>query len=311
MRHAHLRDLLAVADTGSVRAAARRLQITQGAVSKNLLALEREFGVPLLVRSTRGVELSDFGRVVVRRARLADAELRKARDEIAVMTGGHHRQVSIGLSSAAEALLMPPAIRFFRQLYPDTLVSISGGAAPTLVTQLREGRLDFAVTPATATDSGPDIRAERLFSVDFVAVVRAGHPCAHATELAELAHCEWVHGARPGEMEPLVAMAFRKARLPSPRFAVRRDSLSTLLYLLLGSDYVALATEPTVEPLCASGLLTKVPLRSRPGVSMQAMLTPASRPLTPPAEALANELARLARALGKRRPAPQASARRR
>src|SRR4051812_47398201 len=103
MREAHLRDFIAVADTGSVRAAARRLRLSQGAISKNLLALERELGVALLVRSARGVEPTDFGKILLRRARLADGELRKAKEEIAALAGHAAGPVSVGLSSTAEA----------------------------------------------------------------------------------------------------------------------------------------------------------------------------------------------------------------
>lgn len=299
MREAHLRDFIAVADTGSLRGAARQLKLTQGAVSKNLLALEREFGVPLLVRSTHGAELTDFGRILLRRARLADVELRKAKDEIAQAAGHRQGVVSIGLSSAAEASLAAPAVQRFRAQHPDALVSMRGGTAPTLISLLREGRLDFAISPVSQAVLGVDLRAERLFSADFVVVVRDGHPQAGATELAQLGGCEWIHGARPGALDPAISSAFRKAQLPPPVFAAQRDSFSALLFLLLQSDYVAVATEATVLPFCRPGLLRRVPLRTRPGVSVQSLLTPATRPLTPQAQWLAAEFRKAAR--GQRR----------
>ena len=66
MREAQLRDFIADADLGSVRGAARRLKLSQGAISKNLLAL--------LLWSAHGVEPTEYGKVLLRRARLADAE---------------------------------------------------------------------------------------------------------------------------------------------------------------------------------------------------------------------------------------------
>jgi LysR family transcriptional regulator, regulator of abg operon len=295
MREAHLRDFIAVADAGSLRGAARQLKLTQGAVSKNLLALEREFAVPLLVRSTHGVELTEFGRILLRRARLADVELRKARDEIAEATGLRHGVLCIGMSSTAEALLAAPAIQRFRHTHPDVCVNLRGGTAPTLVGLLREGRIEFAVSPVDQAVLGADLHGERLFSADFVVVVRDGHPQAGATELAQLKDCEWIHGTRTGELDPAITAAFRKAQLPPPTFAVQRDSFSALLFLLLQSDYVALATIQTAAPLCRPGLLKQVPLRLRPAVSVQSLLTPAARPLTPQAQALAAEIRRVAR----------------
>jgi DNA-binding transcriptional LysR family regulator len=297
MREAHLRDFIAVADLGSVRGAARRLKISQGAVSKNLLALERELGVALLVRSTHGVEPTEYGKILLRRVRLADNELRKAREEIAAAAGHAHGTVQVGLSSTAEALLAAEAIAAYRQQFPDGTVRIRGGTASTLVALLREGKIDFAVTPVAAPALGPDLHAERLFGVDFVVVARDGHPKARATDIAQLADCEWIHGARPQELDPAIVGAFRKAGLPPPRFAVQRDSFSALLFLLLQTDYVAIATEPTVAPLCGKGLLTRIPLAVRPGVSHQSLLTPSARPLAPQAAALAAQIRKAARRL--------------
>jgi DNA-binding transcriptional LysR family regulator len=297
MREAHLRDFIAVADTGSVRAAARRLELSQGAISKNLVALERELGVALLVRSAHGVEPTDYGRILLRRARLADVELRKAQEEIATLAGHAHGIVQIGLSSTAEAMLAAQAIRAYRAIHPDSMVHVRGGTASTLVALVREGKLDFAVTPVAASVLGPDLHAERLFSADFVVAARHGHPQAKAATLAELADCEWIHGARPGELDPVIVAAFRRAGLPPPAFAAQRDSFSALLFLLLQTDYVALATEATISPFCRPGLLARIPLAQRPGVSVQSLLTPASRPLSPRAAALAAEVRRLARGL--------------
>ena len=81
MKEAHLRDFIAVIEAGSVRAAARRQGLTQSAISKNLSALERSFGVPLFLRSSHGVEPTEYGRVLIKRARLAESELRKAQRE--------------------------------------------------------------------------------------------------------------------------------------------------------------------------------------------------------------------------------------
>lgn len=295
MREAHLRDFIAVAERGSLRAAARYLKLTQGAVSKNLLALEQELGVPLLIRSVRGVELTEFGRILLRRARLADSELRKAQDEIAEAAGFHQGVVRVGMSSTGEALLAAPAIRRFREHYPDTLVHVRGGTAPTLVGLLRDGHLDFAVSPVPKSVLGTDLHAERLLSSELVIVVRSGHPKSNAASLAELQDCEWVHGMRPGELEPAVLAAFRREQLAPPRFAVQRDSFSALIFLLLKSDYVALSAEPTVRPFCRPGLLHRVPQRGLVE-SVQSLLTPTTRPLTLQAQSLATEIRRAARA---------------
>jgi DNA-binding transcriptional LysR family regulator len=295
MKEAHLRDFIAVVETGSVRAAARKLGLTQAAVSKNLTALERGFGVPLLVRSSHGVETTEYGRVLLRRARLADGELRKAEEEIAALSGSHEGIVSIGLSSTAEWLLASRAIEKFRAARPDSLVSIQGGTAVTMTGLLREGRLDFAIVPTAPKLVGEDLRADRLLSTEMVIVARKGHPRAHASGLAELVDSEWILGARPGDIEPAIVAAFTHAKLPLPRFAVQRDSFSALVFLLMRTDYVSITSWPPVQPFCEAGLLTVIPIDVKLAAMVQYLITSAQRPLTPNAQLLADEFRKAAR----------------
>jgi DNA-binding transcriptional LysR family regulator len=82
-----------------------------------------------------------------------------------------------------------------------------------------------------------------------------------------------------------------------PRFVVQRDSFSALLFLLLQTDFVAIATEPAVQPFCEKGLLTRISLSRWQAVSVQSLVRVASRPLSPRAEALATEIKRISKSL--------------
>lgn len=297
MQAAHLRDFIAVADQGSLRAAARQLALSQGAISKNLMALERELGVSLLVRSAHGVEPTESGRILLRRARLADAEMRKAREELAALAGQRHGTVQLGLSCTAEALLGAEAVRRYREEFPDSLVHTRGGTPWTLFHLLREGKLDFAVTSVGGPGLGSDLQAHRLFSTDYVVVARAGHPLAGATELAQLIDCEWIQGSLPDELESSMETAFQKAGLPQPRVAAQRDAFSALFFILLESDYVSITTEAAVAPLCRAGLLTRIPVVDDLGVSVQSLVVSASRPLGPHAQSMVDAVRRITRGL--------------
>jgi len=83
MRFTQIRDFLAVAHAASLRAAARRLGISQPAMTKSVRRLEAELSVQLLQRTTRGIVLTPSGRMFLARARVMQSELDKARDELA------------------------------------------------------------------------------------------------------------------------------------------------------------------------------------------------------------------------------------
>jgi DNA-binding transcriptional LysR family regulator len=295
MREAHLRDFIAVIDTGSVRAAAKRLNLTQGAISRNLTALERSFGVSLLLRSAHGVEPTEYGRAVLRRARLVDSELRKMQEDIEALSGSHAGVVSVGISSTAEALLLARALVQVRKQLPNTLLSVVGGPFGTTVAALREGRVDFAIGAVPAALEAADLEQERLLSTDLVIVARQGHPATGCTNLADLCPYEWVLGARVADVEPAVASLFHERGLAAPRYAVQRDSSSALLHLLLETDMVAVASIPTVDTFCRYGMLSIIPIEVKFPPMVQHLIKLTGRPLTSAAGIVAGEFRKASR----------------
>ena len=83
MRLTQIRDVLAVVEAGSIRAAARNLGVAQPTITKSVRSLEAELHVQLLARNARGIVPTPYGRAFFARARVAHSELRKAEEEAA------------------------------------------------------------------------------------------------------------------------------------------------------------------------------------------------------------------------------------
>lgn len=296
MLNAHLRDLIAVVETGSVRSAARKLGIAQAAVSKNLTALEKSLGVPLLVRSVRGVEPTEIGRIVLRRARVVEAELRHLQEEIERFNGERQNVVTVGLSASAEALLLAQAVARLREYVPDALISVLGGRSSSTVAALREAKIDFAVGPLPTDQDVSDLHTEQLCSTDLGIFVRAGHPAAQARDLASLVPYAWVYGVRQSG-EPVIVSQMRQRGLPEPTLVMHCDSPSALVYMLLQTDHVTLSSVAALEPLRQRGLLQLLAIDLDLPPVVQYLMTPATRPLTASAAALAAEFRRVSRRL--------------
>lgn len=81
MRLQRIEQFIAVVDAGSIRGAARRLGVSQPALTRALQQLEEELGVQLMQRSVRGASLTAAGSAFLARARVAEAELRMGTDE--------------------------------------------------------------------------------------------------------------------------------------------------------------------------------------------------------------------------------------
>lgn len=297
MREAHLRDFIAVIETGSVRSAARKLGLTQAAVSKNLQALERSLGVPLLVRMKQGVEPTEYGRIALRRARVVDAELRRLHDELAGLSGERQGRVTIGLSATAEVLLLPKALTRFHEQHPEALVSLLGGRSASTIAALREAKIDFAIGPIPPGDPGTDLSVERLCSSDLGVVVRADHPQAGCTELDELADLPWTFAVRQADGTPAIQTVFEQRGLAPPKLAAHCDSSSALISVLLQTDAVTLTSVSALEPLIGRRLLKVLPIALGLPPIVQHLMFSAPRPMTPLAEALATEFRRASRRL--------------
>ena len=98
MKDHRLKALVQVAESGSIRAAARALHLSQSALTKALRELEESVGAELLLRSYKGIEFTEAGTTLLSRARLALSILDKARDEIRLLRGGapHDIAVTVG-----------------------------------------------------------------------------------------------------------------------------------------------------------------------------------------------------------------------
>src|SRR5580704_8556061 len=114
MKLTQLRNVAAIAERGSLRAAARHLSLAQPALSRSVQELERELGAPLFERRSRGMVVTPLGRAFLRRANAILNDVHRARDEFEQLRGNAVGAATIGLSIAAHLLLLPNALRPFR-----------------------------------------------------------------------------------------------------------------------------------------------------------------------------------------------------
>ncbi|MGX1789053.1 LysR family transcriptional regulator [Bosea sp. NPDC055332] len=240
MKLDHFEEVVAIAERGSMRAAARHLQIAQPALTRSLALLERELGAPLFERRARGVVATPLGEAFVARARSILTEIRRTREEVEQLRGAGTGTVTVGLSIAAHLALLPPSLRPFRTRYPDIKLHIIEGFYPTLEERLRDGTVDFYIGPDGGAQPVPQLSREVLFHNRRIVLCRAGHPLAAATSLRELVGQDWVTTSITADASDEINAFFARHGLPPPRLAVRSQSALTLLTCLANSDLLAM-----------------------------------------------------------------------
>ncbi len=240
MKLDHFEEVVAIAERGSMRAAARHLQIAQPALTRSLALLERELGAPLFERRARGVVATPLGEAFVARARSILTEIRRTREEVEQLRGAGTGTVTVGLSIAAHLALLPPSLRPFRARYPDIRLHIIEGFYPTLEERLRDGTVDFYIGPDGGAQPVPQLSREVLFHNRRIVLCRAGHPLAAATSLRELVGQDWVTTSITADASDEINAFFARHGLPPPRLAVRSQSALTLLTCLANSELLAM-----------------------------------------------------------------------
>jgi len=156
-----LRTFVAVADTGGMTAAARALNMTQGAVSQQVKRLENTLGGALLRRQRGGLRLTQAGERLIGKAR----RLLRLNDEIwAEMTAGAPTgRVRLGVPFDLVGSFMAPVIKTYAETCPQVELSLVCGSSPELAARLAAGDLDLAVIeePLSAA-GGESLGIERL-----------------------------------------------------------------------------------------------------------------------------------------------------
>jgi DNA-binding transcriptional LysR family regulator len=296
MRLNQIRDLVAVIESGSIRSAARKLELSQPAVTKSIRGLEAELHLQLLKRTPQGIVPTAAGRALLVRARAIQTELRKAEEEMARLAGSDVGAVAFGVGPLAAALIVPDAIRQFREQFGDSRIRIVEGYAPALIAQVRDESLDFALGPRFETTLDPAIAFRPLFREQWLVVARRGHPLAGARSLAQLVDAEWLNmgsGSPAGWVEP----TFAAAALPLPRRLVSCGSVNVLVGVLAKTDMVGMLGARMLAMPAVRDCLQRLPLREPLPAATIGIFTRVDPPLTPVAAAMAKAVTGVARRL--------------
>lgn len=157
-----LRSFNEVAEQGGFTAAARRLNLTQSAISAQIRRMETLLGTRLLDRSNRRVRLTDAGERLLAHARRILLLNDEALDELDV-AGGVQGAVRLGIPSDYAAHLLPKVLERFDRQYPDVRLELVCELSVDLLGLLHRGRLDLALVTRQRNSSGGEmVRRERL-----------------------------------------------------------------------------------------------------------------------------------------------------
>ena len=243
----HLRYFRAVAEELHFGRAAERLHIAQPPLSQQIRQLENELGFPLLIRTTRTVELTPAGQAYLERTVAILDAVDHAGTHARRIAEGTQGRLAIGCVGSATYSLLPRFVRALREELPDVDVSVRGEMlAPAQIAALLAGDIDLALLrpPITAPEvTVTPVRRDRL-----LVALPDSHTRAHQQHvaLADLHDDDFISHAGQGRSvmhTQLATLCAAAGFVPQIRHEVQETS--TLVTLVAAGLGVAVVPEPT------------------------------------------------------------------
>ena len=286
LKPAQLRLIVEIADQGQVQLAADAMAITQPAASRMLAEVERMAGAALFLRQPKGMEPTEAGAVVIRRARAILREMRSMAAEVQALEGGLGGAVRVGAVTGPAVGLLVPAIRALKHTAPEAEVTVDVAPSRELLRQLAAGEIDFALGRVLPEFDSRLFEVHPMRDEKLALLVRQGHPLARAASvtLTELMDYEWIMQERGAPIREATMEAFGAVGLAEPANIVNSPSLLFMLAYLSRSDVVAAMSEEVAQlltrPPVAAGFVM-LPLAREVRVSPYYLLSLRRRPLSP------------------------------
>ncbi|QVQ28306.1 LysR substrate-binding domain-containing protein [Achromobacter deleyi] len=247
--------------TGSLVKAAAALNLTQPSVTKIVQELEYYFKAPLLIRSHRGIAVTELGALVSHRSRSILAGVRKLHDDVEASQRGMLGRVSVGTLESESASILPGVLDLLRERAPKLIVSVRQGQMNHLSTQLKAAELDIVVgripdnwkwhPDATELTAVPLYREEFCIVAGMNHVLQAGGP----PTWSQLHEFQWLLPPRDTPLRQHADNLLSRVGMPRPSKIVESNSLLETMGILQNNSTLALTVKGAINPYLQGGKL--------------------------------------------------------
>lgn len=247
----HLKTLLALKESGSVSSAAKRIHLTQSALSHQIKLLEEQYELPLFERKTQPIHFTPAGERLVQLAQDILPKVIEAELDLIRVKQGEVGELRIAVECHTCFDWLMPAMDRFRQSWGLVELDIVSGFHTDTVGLLLNHRADWAVVAKKEDTSG--IIYNPLFSYEMVAICSKDHPLAQKMiwEAEDFRHETLIHYPVPDDMLDLL----RKVLYPVGINPTRRTSELTIAIIQLVASRRGVAALPywAVKPYLERG----------------------------------------------------------
>ena len=247
-----LTHFLAIAETGSVQAAARHLNVSQPAITKSIRLLEEHLGTSLFDRSPSGMMLTEAGRTLRSRARNIELEWNAALSDLDAGKRGTRGLLRIGVGPTYATLFLPAVLADMSERFPNVEFEVRTGVGSELLTALHSGEISVYAGGLESQFLGKrnDILERPLYTQFNELVVGDRHPILGLppAEIPLALHSQpWVRLSYDRLAHQAVERFFAQYEMPPPEYTVTTGSLSVAVNLVLEQGFVTSLPRPLLS----------------------------------------------------------------
>jgi LysR family transcriptional regulator for metE and metH len=255
----HLRSVVAIAETGSISKAGKRLNLSQPALSHQMKALEDYLGTELFQRKSNPLRLSNSGQRLLTSAYEVEKLVMQCERDIARIADGKAGQLRIAVECHSCFDWLMPSMDAFREGWPEVEMDLVAGFQPDPVGLLLEDAADLVIVSQAKPRTG--VKFHPLFRYEVLALLARHHPYTKKSYLT----------AKDFEKETLVTYPIPDDRIdvireilqPAGIDPPRRKTELTVAILQLVASHRAIAAMPgwAVQPYLEKSYVVSRPIR--------------------------------------------------
>jgi len=233
-----------------ISGAARRLGLTQSAVSNALARLRRTFGDELFVRTAHGMQPTPLAQQMAEPIGAAMAQVALALSQRSRFDAAtSNRRFTLAMTDVGEVYFMPVLVERCRAAAPHVEIASRRANAPTLKEDMETGRVDLAI--GAFEDMSEALFQRQLFRQAFVSMFRKGHPLAQGTvDLARFTQASHlIVEAAHSPYDRINALLEKAGAMANARFRV--PHFTAVPYIVSTSDLVVTVPQKLAESAAA------------------------------------------------------------
>ncbi|MEW6768399.1 MAG: LysR family transcriptional regulator [Pseudomonadota bacterium] len=256
-----LKCFLAIAQEGSISAAAAKLQLAQPSLSQHVAKLEEELGVQLLLRTPRGVTLTESGQTLAHHAQKILDEIALAEQDVRHFSGQPQGMVSIGLPSSLSMILSVPLAETVRHDFPNVTLRLVEAMSGDIQSWVADNSIDlgflYDVQQLRHFNARP-LFEEQLFLVS--APDNWAEPIDKSISLQSVGSLPLVLPSRKHGLREMIER-FARAKNISLNVVLEIDALSQIKALVARASAYTILAHAAVLDEVERGDLIIVPIR--------------------------------------------------